>query len=188
MTATKITASKGDSTLIGGAGNDTLIGGAGNDTLIGGAGADTLIGGAGADVFVSSGGKDLIDKYTAGSDKISIAGSLTAGKASGSNVELTTSNGTMTIKGVVGKELTVLNGGVEQKYKFDKTTKTLADALIVDAAQLASEDYWFMQSEPSIDELSDITAPIAPCVLDEPKIFSRPSLDGSRLITFNRKK
>ena len=187
-TATKITASKGDSTLIGGAGNDTLIGGAGNDTLIGGAGADTLIGGAGADVFVSSGGKDLIDKYTAGSDKISIAGSLKPGKASGSNVELTTSNGTMTIKGVVGKELTVLNGGVEQKYKFDKTTKTLADALIVDAAQLASEDYWFMQSEDALDELSDITAPIAPCVLDEPTTFDRPSIDGSRLLTFNRKK
>ena len=123
--------------------------------------------------------------------KLELDGSLKEGKASGSNVELTTSSGTLTIKGGVDKELTVLNGGVEQKYKFEKKTTTLADALISGSSSeiaVEAEDYWFMQSEPSIDELSDITAPIAPCVLDEPKIFSRPSLDGSRLITFNRKK
>ncbi len=137
--ATKITASKGGSTMIGGKSNDTLIGG------------------AGADVFVSSGGSDLIDKYTAGADKISIAGSLTAGKANGSNVELTTStNGTITVKGVVGKELTVVNGGVEQKYKFAKTTTNLADALITDAAQLSTEDYWFMPSDETVDEIGSI--------------------------------
>ncbi len=108
--ATKITASKSGSTMIGGKGNDTLIGGNGRD------------------VFVSSGGNDLIDKYTAGSDKISIVGSLTAGKANGSNVELTTSDGTMAIKGAVGKELTVVVDGTDRKYKFAKTTTNLTDA------------------------------------------------------------
>ena len=106
-------------------------------------------------------------------------------------MELTTSSGTLTIKGGVGKELTVLNGGSEKTYKFEKKTTTLADALISGSSSeiaVGAEDYWFMQSDDVIDELTEIAAPIDPCVLDEPKVFLRPSLDISRMLTFNRKK
>ena len=137
-TATKLTASKGGSTLTGGAG------------------ADTLVGGNGADLFVTSGGDDLIDKYSAGKDKIRITGTLTSGKVSGSNVELTTSEGTTTIKGVVGKEITLEIDGVESAYKFTKANNTLDKALVSSSAQLPSDEYWFMRSDEAIDELGSL--------------------------------
>ncbi|MBR1580602.1 MAG: hypothetical protein IJ668_08910 [Selenomonadaceae bacterium] len=137
-TATKLTASKGGSTLTGGDGKDTLIGG------------------NGADLFVTSGG-DLIDKYTAGKDKIRITGTLTSGKVSGSNVELTTSEGTTTIKGVVGKEITLEIDGVESAYKFTKANNTLEKALISNgASQLPADAYWFMRTDDAIDELGSL--------------------------------
>ena len=136
--ATKLTAGKGGSTLVGGSGNDTLIGGNGSD------------------IFRVGVGNDLIDKYTSGKDKIELtSGSVTEGKVSGSNVELTTSGGKITIKGVVGKVIEV----DDVKYKFAKTTKSLAEAAsLASASQLpgSAEDYWFMQSDEANDELGTL--------------------------------
>lgn len=53
--------------LTGGLGNDTLIGGAGNDTLLGGGGNDVFVFGVGS-------GTDRIEGFTAGADRIQIAG------------------------------------------------------------------------------------------------------------------
>ncbi|WP_158266815.1 S8 family serine peptidase [Alsobacter soli] len=64
-------------TLTGGLLADQIDGGAGNDTLIGGAGNDTLTGGSGYDIFkftAAGFGKDLITDFTAGQDKINLAG------------------------------------------------------------------------------------------------------------------
>ncbi len=172
--ALKITAGKGGGTLRSGEGDDTLVGGNGND------------------VFVIRGGKDVIDKYTEKKDTIVIESGIKSGKVIGTkDVELTTWNGTVTIKGAVGKELTMIDVDAEETYKFTKTATTLEDALISGSASeiaVGAEDYWFMQSDNEIDELSEIAAPIDACVLDEPAVFARPSLDSSRLITFSRKK
>ncbi|SEI19076.1 M10 family metallopeptidase C-terminal domain-containing protein [Tardiphaga sp. OK245] len=69
-------------TLVGGSGNDSLIGGNGNDILEGGIGRDVMTGGGGADVFrfaplTSSPAllqHDLITDFTAGYDRIDLAG------------------------------------------------------------------------------------------------------------------
>ncbi|WP_395613893.1 M10 family metallopeptidase C-terminal domain-containing protein [Allosphingosinicella sp.] len=73
-----------DDTLNGGDNNDTLLGEAGNDILDGGAGADTMVGGAGSDTFVfylspPGGIGDVIQDFTAGTDKILLGGA--AGQA-----------------------------------------------------------------------------------------------------------
>lgn len=71
----------GDDSLDGVTGNDALDGGAGNDTLLGNAGRDLLTGGLGADVFVFTVAAqstrsfvDTITDFTAGSDRIDLAG------------------------------------------------------------------------------------------------------------------
>jgi len=71
----------GDDSLDGVTGNDALDGGAGNDTLLGNAGRDLLTGGLGADVFMFTVAAqstrsfvDTITDFTAGSDRIDLAG------------------------------------------------------------------------------------------------------------------
>ncbi|WP_286672694.1 calcium-binding protein [Leisingera thetidis] len=66
----------GSDRLEGHSSRDTLQGGGGADLLDGGAGDDLLRGGSGADVFVFAGGHgdDRIADFTAGSDRISLAG------------------------------------------------------------------------------------------------------------------
>ena len=110
----------GADVLYGGAGADKLLGGNGNDTLWGGAGNDTLTGSNGADVFVYESGNDLITDYRAGYDKIKIAsGSITGSSISGSNVILTTSGGSLTVKNGRGKNLTVIDAsGNETTRKY----------------------------------------------------------------------
>ena len=138
--ATKITASKGGSEITGGAGKDTMVGGAGEDT------------------FNTSGGDDFIDKYTAGKDKIVVtSGSLTDGKLSGSNVELTINGNKLTVKGVKGKAITIVEDGTATDYTFDATNNTLAKIKAA-ASQLPSavDDYWFMQSDETNDELGTL--------------------------------
>ena len=110
----------GNDVLYGGAGADKMLGGNGNDTLYGGAGNDTLTGGNGNDTFVYESGSDLITDYRAGYDKIKIAsGSITGSSISGSNVILTTSGGSLTVKNGRGKNLTVIDAsGNETTRKY----------------------------------------------------------------------
>ena len=98
---------KGDDEIDGGADNDILKGEAGNDSIYGGGGNDTLYGGAGADVFVYSEGNDIIEDYKTGEDKISAT--YTSSSVKGSDVILTTANGTLTVKNVKDKAITFIN-------------------------------------------------------------------------------
>ena len=117
--ADTISGGNGKDTILGGAGNDSIYGGnendklqgdAGNDTLNGGAGNDTLTGSAGSDVFVYESGNDIITDYKVGEDKIQM--NLSAIKSStvkGSDVILTTGNGTLTLKGAKDKAVTFVD-------------------------------------------------------------------------------
>ena len=98
---------KGDDEIDGGADNDILKGEAGNDSIYGGGGNDTLYGGAGADVFVYSEGNDIIEDYKTGEDIISAT--YTSSSVKGSDVILTTANGTLTVKNVKDKAITFIN-------------------------------------------------------------------------------
>ena len=137
--ATKITAGKGGSTMLGGGGNDTLIGG------------------KGVDIFRSSGGNDVITNYTAKQDKIQIEGALESGKLSGTkDVELTTAGGKLLVKGVVGKELTLVVDGSDRKYIFTKQNSDLESARIESGSQLPSDEYWFEQDSAIDDPIDEI--------------------------------
>ncbi|MGC1525335.1 MAG: calcium-binding protein [Phormidesmis sp.] len=112
----------GNDILIGGSGDDTLIGGNGDDILAGGLGADALIGGQGIDTFVlaSGSGSDLIYDFTAGEDRIGLAGGLAF-----NDLEISVVNGSATIRS--GQEdLAVLQGfsGELVASNFVATTTT----------------------------------------------------------------
>ncbi|TGQ63843.1 calcium-binding protein [bacterium M00.F.Ca.ET.162.01.1.1] len=113
----------GNDLLVGGSGNDTLDGGDGNDILVGGAGVDTMTGGIGADTFVIGAGDstpviggsgnagtisgyDVIMDFVAGTDKLSLPGTLVA--ATGGNVN--GGNSTLTIGGDTVQSHSVTNG------------------------------------------------------------------------------
>ncbi len=141
--------------------NTRMTLGKGGGTLRGGSGADTMIGNAGVDVFVVGEGADVIDKFSFKDDKVVIVGALTDSTLVGSkDVQLTTTNGKVHIKSVLGQEITVVNGGVEQKYKFTKDAKTLEAALVSSggASEFASdvEDYWFTSDGGANDELGEL--------------------------------
>ena len=131
--ADSISAGKGNDTVSGNTGNDTILGGAGNDilfgdagndnvngdagndTISGGYGNDTLTGGAGSDVFIHMAGNDFITDYTARQDKIKLVNTaILSSSISGSNVVLTTSNGTINVKGGKGKSITVIDKDGEE--------------------------------------------------------------------------
>ena len=103
-------------------GNDSAIsikGGKGADTLNGGTGNDTLTGGTGNDVFIYEGGNDVITDYKVGEDKIKIS-AITSSTVKGSDVILTTSNGTLTVKATKDKAITFVddNGATTEKIFF----------------------------------------------------------------------
>ena len=102
----------GNDSIVGNAGSDKLYGDAGNDTLNGGKGNDTLTGGAGNDVFLyaSGEGADVIADYEVGKDKIRItSGAITKSAVSGTDVILAVDSNSITIKGMKGKKLTIIN-------------------------------------------------------------------------------
>ena len=147
--ATKITASKGGAKMLGSSENDTLIGGNGND------------------VFQMSGGSDVFDKYTTGKDKIEITGgTLTDAKVVGTkDVELTFAGGKATVKGVVGKELTINDDSGESKYTFTKTNNTLEKVKAADAGAsefaATADDYWFTETSLGNDEIGSMLGEIS---------------------------
>ncbi|WP_214471675.1 type I secretion C-terminal target domain-containing protein, partial [Mesorhizobium sp. dw_380] len=133
-------------TLNGSGGNDILQGLAGNDTLNGGAGADTMTGGTGADTFVigagdstpviggsgNSGtisGYDIITDFVAGTDKLSLPGTLVAAATS-----VDGGNSTLTIGGDTVQSHTVTNG-MASFFGTDTFTAPLA---VTSAASLAA--------------------------------------------------
>lgn len=116
-----ITGGNGNDLIFGGADNDKLLGEAGNDTLNGGTGNDTLTGGAGQDIFIYSGGNDIITDYKTGEDKIKLNPSaITSSSVKGSDVVLTTNNGTLTVKGAKDKVITFVgdNGSITEKIFY----------------------------------------------------------------------
>ena len=101
--------------ITGNAKNNSIVGGAGNDTLNGAAGDDTLTGGKGKDVFVFTAGKDVITDYGTGSDKISLASTISDVSISGNDAVLTTRNGgTLTIND--GYLVRNSSGKITKKY------------------------------------------------------------------------
>ena len=118
---------KGNDIIYGGAGNDVLYGsngkdliygGSGNDSLGGGTGNDTLTGGKGRDIFYyeSGDGHDIITDYAAGYDKIKIAsGSIDNVTINGKNVTFTIGNGSIEVKNVKGKAITVIDADNDEK-------------------------------------------------------------------------
>ena len=110
----------GNDVLYGSSGKDSINGGNGNDSLGGGTGNDTLTGGKGSDVFYydSGDGHDIITDYAAGYDKIKIAsGSIDNVTMNGKNVTFTIGNGSIEVKNVKGKSITVIDAdNAEQQY------------------------------------------------------------------------
>ncbi|SEH26846.1 Hemolysin-type calcium-binding repeat-containing protein [Selenomonas sp. KH1T6] len=134
--AVKLTGGAKVSKLYGSAKNDTLVAGRGGASLIGGKGNDLLYGGIGADkIYWGAGlGNDILYGYDSEMDIIVLsAGRLKSGKASGSDVILTSTSGnTLRIKNAANKEIVVADtkGNVTNKtyspagvtYDDDKTT------------------------------------------------------------------
>ncbi len=115
----------GNDKLYGDADNDVLKGEAGNDSLYGGNGNDTLTGGAGNDIFVYESGNDVIKDYKTNEDKINLnLSAITSSSVKGSDVILTTSNGTLTVKGTKDKVITFVdnNGKTSERIFFANTS------------------------------------------------------------------
>jgi Ca2+-binding RTX toxin-like protein len=87
-----------------------------------------LTGGAGSDVFIFESGKDVITDYAAGSDKIQMnLDAVTAQTVSGSNVVLTTDEGTLTINKAKDKVITFIdeNGNKTDRIYYQDTYYSL---------------------------------------------------------------
>ena len=127
-TVTKVNASalSQDVNIVGNKNNNSIKGGKGSDTINGGNGNDTLTGGADRDVFVYEDGNDVITDYKAGEDSIKINGKISSTSYKGKDVIFSVGDGTLTVKGVKGKEITVTDSsGKLQTYH--KTLDLLYD-------------------------------------------------------------
>ena len=122
ITVTKVNATALNSavTIVGSSAGNSLAGGKKADTIYAGTGNDTVTGGDGNDVFVCEGGNDTITDYIAGQDKIKLTNStITGASLNNSNVVLTTSTGSITIKNGKDKEITVIDSvGKETKNVY----------------------------------------------------------------------
>ncbi len=109
----EIFGNNGTDLIFGGAGSDELDGGDGNDTLWGGAGNDTMNGGGGDDTFAFAAnfGDDQIDGFADGDNTLDLSelgltgiGDLTFTQQ-GSDLEIDTGSGTITLVGVTEAEI-----------------------------------------------------------------------------------
>ena len=110
--ATKVnaTAISHNLVIIGNTESNSIKSGKGSDTIFGGTGNDTMTGGAGNDVFVYESGKDVITDYKSGEDKIQInLANVTKTSVKGSDVVLTTNNGSLTVKGIKENAITFVD-------------------------------------------------------------------------------
>ena len=101
--------------------SNSIKGGAGADTVYGGSGNDTVSLGGGADVYVYTEGDDLIQDYKSGQDVIKFENEILSSSVSGTNVIITTDEGKVTVKGMKGKEIEVID--------FDGETYTFTDVI-----------------------------------------------------------
>ncbi|MBR3747793.1 MAG: hypothetical protein IKN27_12615, partial [Selenomonadaceae bacterium] len=131
----------GNDILSGGSGNDSLSGGAGKDTLYSGTGNNTLTGGASTDVFFYEGGKLLITDYAAG-DKLKIAGNkVSKSEVKNKDVILTTSGGSITIAGGMGKNITLIDkDDKETSNIYGKTLKVTKSTPVTLGSDYANAD------------------------------------------------
>jgi Ca2+-binding RTX toxin-like protein len=90
-------------TIRGGSGNDTLVGGSGNDTIFGDAGFDQLTGNGGGDSLY---GDDDTDTFFTG-----VGTDFVYGGEGDDIVNVDSGNGTYTIEGFVGAQVTVSSPG-----------------------------------------------------------------------------
>ena len=105
--------------IIGNSNDNSIVGSIKNDTLIGGNGNDTLTGGKGRDLFVHASGDDVISDYKVGQDKIKLEGtSIISSSISGADVKLTTTKGTLDLKGIKGKKVTINASSKNASYIF----------------------------------------------------------------------
>ncbi len=142
-------------TLTGGAGDDVIFsegeknklnGDAGNDTLHSNGGNDTLTGGAGNDVFVYTEGDVVIADYTAKQDKIKLDVEIIDATIKSTDVIAETENGTLTLKKVKGKAVTIIDADGKETsqilgtihYNEDKTAVTLDSTY---SATLTADSY-----------------------------------------------
>ena len=137
--------------IIGNDNNISIRGGRGADTISGGDGDDTVSLGAGADIYIYQGGNDVIQDYTA-VDSIQIdtlSVDVTGVETIGTNVIYKTSEGNLTIKRGVNKEISLLDADGEEiilkqplpdgwKYNTKKTAIT-ANATTADNIDLNEE-------------------------------------------------
>ncbi len=132
-----------NSSIYGGAGNDTIINNGANTTINGGAGNDYIeltddsTGEYEAQVIIASAGDDTLVGATSNT---SIQGSFTAATVDGSDVVLTTSSGTLTIKDSAGETLNI-NGAESVISGETDTTNTLAAYLADFALHKTSAGY-----------------------------------------------
>ena len=150
----------GKDELYGESGNDKLYGGDGNDKLHGGAGNDILSGGAGKDIFIykcgNDSGKDIITDYKAGEDTLHISSEETISKTklSGNNVVFTVGKGSITLKNVSDKTIslsdhrgsyTVSNTTIKLGKDFSSTMdaqKFLSSVKTIDGRNAAGYFVW----------------------------------------------
>ena len=100
-------------------------GGAGDDTIASSGENVTLTGGKGSDTFIFDGGSGLITDYTAGQDIIQLnLADVTKSTVSGSNLILTTAEGTLTVKGAKDKTVTFIDeeGNTTDKVFYADTS------------------------------------------------------------------
>ena len=107
--------------VVGNSANNSIKSGNGSDTISAGLGNDTLTGGNGKDIFIYEGGNDVITDYKPNEDKIKLnLSEVKSSSVKGSDVILTTSNGTLTVKATKDKVITFVddNGDTEEKIFF----------------------------------------------------------------------
>ena len=163
-TDTIVIAGDGNNTVYGGAdadlitisggGNNLVYGDAGNDTItISGTGNNTVYGGAGNDTFVysvSSGNvKDVIADFGTGSNRLQVNSSITSATYDGTNLALTVSNGTITLKNY-GKNVSSFTYYTSASASATVAV-TAASADLAESADLIYDDANF-----TTNDLSDI--------------------------------
>ena len=165
-TVKEITASSASSTvaIVGNDLDNMIKASKGGSTLDGGAGNDVLVGGAGADRFVYSSGNDMIKSYAAvQGDVIKLEATPTGSSVKGSDVILKFGDEALTIKGGLNKELQIEDANNESAsylftgaavYKLQQVGDDLNEAS--SSAQLAANDYWFELTDVGTDPLNEI--------------------------------
>ncbi len=145
-TVTKVNATALTSgvSIIGGSTNNSIKGGKGADTISGGTGNDTVSLGGGKDVYIYSGGNDLIQDYTAGTDKIKLSGaSITGASLSSSNVVLTTNKGNIIVKSGKGKNITIIDSNGNETTNIYPIS-TIPAGISIKSAVLTASTIWLI--------------------------------------------